>query len=206
MKIATEYWSLGIEKRNMNALFPNAAAQQQGEGASAAKPDDGKLISLIDKIDKSDCFALNESSRFPMSNLFIGDSRLGCKSDADEQLILHVAFREFVKVHSIKLTEFNRGIDPEEHPTIVKLFVNRESMGFSDCDDIDPTQVLHLTASDLKEDGDPIRLQYVKFQRVRSITLYIEENAGGDQSALGMLSFLGRTVAATNMNDFKKQG
>ena len=28
----------------------------------------------------------------------IGDSRIGCKSDADEQLIIHFEFTEFVKV------------------------------------------------------------------------------------------------------------
>lgn len=49
-------------------------------------------------IDKSDSYALNEDPNFPMSNLFIGDTRLGCKSDADEQILWHVAFQEFVKV------------------------------------------------------------------------------------------------------------
>ena len=68
-------------------------------GNSVAEPaDDGKMVDLSPKIDKSNCYARNESSQFPMSNLFIGDTRLGCKSDADEQLIIHVAFNEFVKV------------------------------------------------------------------------------------------------------------
>ena len=70
----------------------------QGGGGAPAPPDDGKMVDLSAKIDKSECYARNESSRFPMENLFIGDTRLGCKSDADEQLILHVAFQEHVKV------------------------------------------------------------------------------------------------------------
>lgn len=83
-------------------MFPNAA------GSAAAAPeqapaDDGKMIDLRDKIDAKDCYARNEASGFPMSNLFIGDSRLGCKSDADEQLILHIAFNEFVKVRHLFL-------------------------------------------------------------------------------------------------------
>ena len=65
---------------------------------AAPAPDDGKMTDLFDKIEKSQCYARNENSQFPMTNLFIGDSRLGCKSDADEQLILHIAFNEFVKV------------------------------------------------------------------------------------------------------------
>jgi hypothetical protein len=28
----------------------------------------------------------------------VGDLRMGCKSDADEQLILHIGFQEFVKL------------------------------------------------------------------------------------------------------------
>ena len=63
-------------------MFPSA-----GSGAAAAETaDDGKLVDLSSMIEKSECYAKNEASGYPMSNLFIGDSRLGCKSDADEQL------------------------------------------------------------------------------------------------------------------------
>lgn len=80
-------------------MFPNAAGGPPGGAAAAAEPkDDGKMIDLSGKIDSKDCYARNEAGGFPMSNLFIGDSRLGCKSDADEQLIIHIAFNEFVKV------------------------------------------------------------------------------------------------------------
>jgi len=187
----------------MASLFPNGAQTD----AAAAKPhDNGAMVDLKDKIDKSECYARNVSSSFPMTNLFIGDTTLGCKSDADEQLILHVAFHEFVKVHSIKLSEFNRGIEQELNPALVKLYVNRESMGFEDCEDVDPTQTFHLSAADLKEDAKPIPLKFVKFQRVRSITIFVEDNAGGDISALGMLKLIGRPIQTTNMNDFKAQG
>lgn len=169
-------------------------------------PDNGKMTNLTDKLDKQECYARNVSSAFPMTNLFIGDSKLGCKSDTDEQLILHLVFNEFVKVHSVKLTAFNRGMDPELNPTLIKLYVNRESMGFEDCDDIEPTQMFELTDDDLKEGSKPLLLKYVKFQRVRNITIFIEDNAGADVTALGMLQIFGRTVAGTNMNDFKPSG
>jgi hypothetical protein len=85
---------------DMNAMM--AAAQGGGGGGQQAQaqgpPDDGKMVDLTPLIEKSECYAKNASSAFPMTNLFIGDSRLGCKSDADEQLILHVGFQEFVKV------------------------------------------------------------------------------------------------------------
>jgi hypothetical protein len=182
-------------------------ALKNGGAQAAPKSDHSAMVDLTrESLDKAGCYARNESAAYPMSNLFIGDSRLGCKSDADEQLILHVAFNEVVKVHSMKLTAFNSGINEEANPTIIKLFVNRESIGFEDCDDIDPTQTFELSSEDLKEDGKPILLKFVKFQRVNSITLYIEENAGAEQTALGSLRLFGRTVKTTNMNDLKKQG
>lgn len=181
-------------------------ASAQNAANSAAAGENGKMMDLKDKIDKSQCYARNEDSRFPMSNLFIGDSRIGLKSDADEQLIIHIAFQEFVKVYSIKFTEFNLGAEPENAPTQVRIFANRCNLGFEDVDDVDCTQEIELTDEDLKEDSDPILLKYVKFQRIRSLTFYIEDNAGGDISSIGGLTIIGRTVATTNMADFKKTG
>lgn len=183
-------------------MIPGSAVSS-GAAASEEK-DDGGLIDLSGKIDNSECFARNEASGFPMKNLFIGDSRLGCKSDADEQLIMHIAFQEFVKVKTIKFTAFNNGIDPEMNPTIVKVFVNRNNLGFEDIDDVDPTQEFTLTDKDLNEDSPPLSTKYVKFQRVKTITFFIEDNNGGEVSALGSLKLMGRPVASTNMNEFKK--
>ena len=104
----------------------------------------------------------------------------------------------------MKFTEFNNGTDPELNPSKIHLFLNRE-VGFEDWEDVDPTQTHHLTAEDLKETADPTPLKYVKFQRVRNITLFIEDNAGGNISALGALKFIGRPVATVNMDEFKKQ-
>ena len=68
------------------------------ETQQSAPPDNGKMVDLSSRIDKSESYGRNVQSSCPITNLFIGDSRLGCKSDADEQLILHVAFNETVKV------------------------------------------------------------------------------------------------------------
>lgn len=84
--------------------------------------------------------------------------------------------------------------------------MNRENLGFEDCEDVDPTQTLELTAADVKENAEAILLKFVKFQRVKSITLFIEDNAGGEVTALGSLKIYGRPIMTTNMKDFKKQG
>ena len=75
-----------------------------------------------------------------------------------------------------------------------------------DVEDVDPAQTITLTASNLSDIAEAIELYYVKFQRVKSLTFFIEDNAGGDITAIGGLKILGKTVATTNMNDFKKQG
>ena len=174
-------------------------------GARAADPsDDGKLVDLSVNIDTTACYARNEAAGFPMSNLFIGDSRLGCKSDADEQLILHVAFHAFVKVKTIKFVAFNDGQEPESNPTTVKVYVNRENLGFEDIEDVDPTQVFDLTAEELRESSEPIMTKFVKFQRVKSLTFFVEDNNGGEVSALGSLKMMGRLVNTLDMKDFKK--
>ena len=77
-----------------------AAAPGGGAAAEPAPAKDGEsLINLCDiMLDKPMCYARNENKSYPFGNLFIGDSRLGMQSDADEQLIIHLAFQEFVKV------------------------------------------------------------------------------------------------------------
>jgi hypothetical protein len=94
-----------------------SVAAAAAPGATSTTCALSKPVDLTEKLDKTACYARNEHSRFPWTNLLIGDTRLGCKSDADEQIILHFEFGEFVKVHSVKLTEFNNGCDPEENPS-----------------------------------------------------------------------------------------
>jgi hypothetical protein len=91
----------------MAEMFPNAGGMggMPGGGGAPEKEDDGSMVNLNEKIDKTDSYARGESPGFPMSNLFIGDSRLGCKSDTDEQLILHIAFQEFVKVSEVLVVQ-----------------------------------------------------------------------------------------------------
>jgi hypothetical protein len=70
---------------------------------------------------------------------------------------------------------------------------------------VDPTTELELSVDDLRESADPILLKFVNYQRIKSLTIFIEDNAGGDVSALGGLKIFGKPVATTNMADFKKQ-
>lgn len=189
----------------MEGMMPAGLGGMSGGPVAEATKDDGKMIDLSPYIESSECYARNAAPGFPMTNLFIGDSRLGCKSDVDEQLIIHICFQDFVKIKSIKFVEFNNGANPEENPTTVKLYVNLGNpLGFEDVDDVDPTQEFELTSEDLRESSDPLMTKFVKFQRVKTLTIYIEENQGGEVTALGSIQLMGRPVATTNMSDFKK--
>jgi hypothetical protein len=79
-----------------NTMMNSATAAGAAEPSPAE--DGNSLIDLSTILDKSACYARNENAGFPWGNLFIGDSRLGMRSDADEQLILHLSFQEFVRV------------------------------------------------------------------------------------------------------------
>jgi PITH domain len=107
------------------------------------------------------------------------------------------------KVRMLEFIEFNNGVNPELNPSTIHIFVNRENLGFEDCDDVDPTQTLDLTADHSMK--QPIPLKFVKYQRVKSLTLFISDNQGGDITALGGIKIFGFPVDTVNMNDFKKQ-
>lgn len=82
----------------------------------------------------------------------------------------------------------------------MNLYVNRTNLGFEDCDDVEATQTLDLTAEDLKESGPPTQLKYVKYQRVKTLTIFIEDNHGGEVTCLGGLKLFGRVCTQFSEN------
>ena len=78
-------------------------------------------------ISQERCYCLGENSQFPFSNLFI-DGDFPLKSDADEQLVINVGFRQTSRVQEI---EFETP-DDDSCPATIKLFVNKLNMGFDD--------------------------------------------------------------------------
>jgi len=84
----------------------------------------------------------------------------------------------------------------------VKLFANKSTMTFDDTEDLPPTQTLELNGA-----SATLPLQFVKWQNVTSLTVFIENNqGGGEETCLSKLQLVGSTLATTNMNDFKKVG
>jgi hypothetical protein len=69
--------------------------------------------------------------------------------------------------------------EPSQAPKNVKLFINRQAIGFEDVEDAqepEAAQVLELSTEDVKEGAAPIKLRFVRFQSVNS--LHVSLTAG----------------------------
>ncbi|CAI5729692.1 unnamed protein product [Hyaloperonospora brassicae] len=150
-------------------------------------------------ISLANCYCLNEDPQHPFRNLFCGDETLQLQSDADEQLMLYIEFQDPVKLFSLNLV----APPSDQAPRVIKLFVNRANLSFSDGADVEPMQTIELEAKDLVPEND-VELRFVKFQCVKNITLFVETNNGADETVISSLKFFGEPLAGTNMNDLKK--
>merc|ERR1719235_1434368 len=75
---------------------------------------------------------------------------------------------------------------------------------FDDAEKIEPVQTLTLTEEQIAQ-GTPIELRYVKLQNVSSVTLFVVDNHGGeDTTAISYLEFIGTPRDTTNMAEFKR--
>lgn len=148
----------------------------------------------------SECLNQNPSHSLPnaLKQGYREDDGLYLESDSDEQLLIYFPFMQVVKLHSLLI----KG-PTEEGPKTVKLFANKEHMGFSNVSDFPASDIVVLSADDLE--GKPVALKYVKFQNVRSLTIFVEDNQGGaDVTKIQKLVLYGSTVETTNMKELKK--
>ncbi|KAA8544933.1 hypothetical protein F0562_019672 [Nyssa sinensis] len=159
-------------------------------------------VDLLDLVDWTGVECLNQNSSHSLPNAlkqgYREDEGLNLESDADEQLLIYIPFNQVIKLHSIVI----KGPE-EEGPKTVKLFTNKEHMGFSNVNDFPPSDTAVLSADNLK--GKPVVLKYVKFQNVRSLTIFIEDNqSDSDITKVQKLVLYGTTVETTDMKGLKK--
>ncbi|XP_010259134.1 PREDICTED: PITH domain-containing protein At3g04780-like [Nelumbo nucifera] len=159
-------------------------------------------VDLLDFVDWSGVECLNQKTGHSLVNAlkqgYREDEGLHLESDADEQLLIYIPFAQVVKLHSILI----KGPE-EEGPKTVKLFANKENMGFSNVSDFPPSDSIVLSLDNLK--GKPVTLKYVKFQSVRSLTIFVEGNQGDtDITKVLKIVIYGTTVETTDMKALKK--
>lgn len=114
------------------------------------------------------------------------------ESDSDAQLIINLGFTCPVKIHHLVLRAFN----DKSQPTIMKLFVNTKPLGFSECENDEATQEFELKEKDFKED---IVLKFVKFQAVKSLTIFFGENQGADKTKIIKFGLFGSSEKETDV-------
>lgn len=148
------------------------------------------MTNLISNLDKKKCYCLNESPLNTFSNLFIGDHTLSLKSDADEQLLLHFELIQTCKLSSIQL---QLPID-DSRPSVIKLFINVASIGFSEATNNKETQIFNVPA-----EGDVVTIQLLplKWNRTNSISLFVTSNHGSDVSCMHSVKLFGTPINDT---------
>ncbi|KAL3631732.1 hypothetical protein CASFOL_024716 [Castilleja foliolosa] len=170
-----------------------------GESASAIPKGQ---VDLLDFVDWSGVECLNQRGSHSLPNAlkqgYREDEGLHLESDADEQLLIYIPFTQVIKLHSIVING-----PEEEGPRTVKLFANREHMGFSNVNDFPPSDIAVFSEDNLK--GKPVIVKYVKFQNVRSLTIFIEDNQSGSEiTKVQKIVLCGTTVETTDMKGLKK--
>ena len=135
----------------------------------------------------SDC--LNEDDNHPfISCLSPGPGHL--QSDCDEQLLLSLAFRQPVKIHSIIIKA------PKDNgPKTVRIFINQpNNLDFDGAKNMTSTQDLELTPAQL-EGGYMIPVKQVKFQSIQNLQLFFKDNqAGAEVTVINQINIMGTTV------------
>jgi hypothetical protein len=106
------------------------------------------------------------------------------KSDADEQLLMHVPFTGQVRVHSVLI----RTSTTSSAPQTLKLFINQDNLDFGTATDLAPTQKLDLPQSN---DVQEIPVKRALFNTVRSLDLFFEDNWSQGEEDETRVSYLG---------------
>ncbi|ORE11670.1 DUF1000-domain-containing protein [Rhizopus microsporus var. microsporus] len=191
----------GANPKQLEAYIQKLSGEQQQQGESSKKnygvPGHGDLTSFI-TMNQLD--ALNQQTENNVKNIFKDDSSY-LESDVDEQLIISVPFNQPVKIHSLKFKAHNVA----QAPKTIRLYANRQALGFDDTDSVKETQVIELAPKDFEQDAI-VNLRFVKFQNITHITLFVVDNQEDEETTqLEQLIFIGTPVETTNMNDLNKE-
>jgi len=186
---------MGSLEEKVKKWYGSEGEGDDEEGASAVKGH----MDLVTFYDKSGCECLNESNEHPLTAALTSKEGY-LESDCDEQLLISISFNQLIRLHSLRISG-----PPDKSPKTVKLFINQsKTLDFDSAETMTSIQTLELTGDDVGN-GSVIPLQYVKFQNVGNITLFVKDNQdGGESTRIDHLAFYGSPVGATNMADFKR--
>lgn len=195
----------GANPQQLEALMVQHKGTSASSGASSAAagpvPGHSNLAEFM-TLNQVEC--LNQSTSSNIKAVFNGAGAGHVESDCDEQLIFSIPFNQNVKLHSIQITP---SASMDQAPKTIKTFINLpHTPSFEEAESAVAVETLTLTANDFKQ-GAVIPLRFVKYQSVHSIQIFVVDNqGGGDVTALKSLALYGSPVETTKMGDLKKMG
>jgi len=160
--------------------------------------------SLSSHVDAASAMVLNADNKSSLSTVLSGGGGGVLRSDesCDHQLLIMVPFKEKVKVRGVRIVS-NPTNENESAPKSVKIWIDQPHFSFSDVEDATPVQSFELDEKDV--DGKEIKLAFVKYQSVSSLTIFIGTNQKDtDVTILNKLEFIGCPKEGTNMANLKK--
>nr|XP_019068835.1 probable ubiquitin-conjugating enzyme E2 24 isoform X1 [Solanum lycopersicum]XP_019068836.1 probable ubiquitin-conjugating enzyme E2 24 isoform X1 [Solanum lycopersicum] len=135
-------------------------------------------VDLLDFVDLRCVRCLNGSRIHCFNNALEKDYRelkgLTLESVADEQLLIYLPFYQPINLHSLVI-----GGLMEEGPKTVKLFANKRHFDISDAAKTTPRDTAILSEDNLR--GVTVKVNQINFQRIHSLTIFIEDNQYGSE-------------------------
>lgn len=140
-------------------------------------------------------------NRFEESNV-----KLISQEDGDQDLLLHVPFLEAVSISTVSISgPRNESSGETSGPRRVKLFVNRDDIGFDEAQDLIPAAEIELVPGSHELYGEtdatidyPLR-PAGRFQNVSSLVLYFPENYSDNDGIQTEISYCGFKGKGTNV-------
>lgn len=176
---------------------------EHGAETKPAQPVNSGISEISVLVNTCQLNALNTEPSTALKPLLLGgEEDYVMKSDADEQLLIHIPFSQPVKLHSFNMVAPQDGTGPME----VKLFINQPNMDFGEADSVKATQTFTMTAEDLLPEKTTM-LKFVNFQNVTHLTVFIASNLDDEEAtSVNRIRLFGQPIHAMNLSELKKQG
>eukprot|EP00462_Mataza_sp_D1_P021430 CAMPEP_0175147480 /NCGR_PEP_ID=MMETSP0087-20121206/16020_1 /TAXON_ID=136419 /ORGANISM="Unknown Unknown, Strain D1" /LENGTH=355 /DNA_ID=CAMNT_0016432683 /DNA_START=20 /DNA_END=1088 /DNA_ORIENTATION=+ len=159
-------------------------------------------------LDVSSVACLNETRDNNVAGIFppLGQKALGnslLESDCDEQLLLFLPFLRPCKLVAVVFHIDFTG-DSASCPKTIKLFKNCPNMDFDNAVDAAPTETILLQPQQQGFDRGGINVNFVKWQDLSFLTIFVEDNFGGETTKIHHIGLVGKDPAAGTTGPLKK--
>ena len=147
-------------------------------------------------ISMNECGGLNIEGDGGISNIFNNSNNTVKSNSGDATMICSIKFKDKVNIVYFQVN----GVSEETNPTLMKCYVNKLDIDFSDVSDVPSTQQFDLK----KEINKQIKLNVPKWKNVSELTLYFE-NEEADYLDIKQIQFFGSTGSQNiNIGEMKK--